>query len=53
VKSGLELVPVSRMDEVLRRALLRMPVPIVWEEDEKSKAAPVIADDDGAAMVAH
>ena len=33
VKSGLEIVPVSRMEEVLRHALVRQPTPIVWEED--------------------
>ena len=33
VKNGLEIVPVSRMDEVLKHALVRQPVPIVWEEE--------------------
>ena len=33
VKSGLEIVPVSRMEQVLQHALMRQPVPIVWEED--------------------
>ena len=33
VKNGLEIVPVSRMDEVLKHALVRMPEPIEWEED--------------------
>src|SRR5450432_875786 len=33
VKNGLEIVPVSRMDEVLAHALLRRPTPIVWEEE--------------------
>jgi ATP-dependent Lon protease len=32
VKSGLEIVPVSRLDEVLARALMRIPEPIEWEE---------------------
>ncbi|MBS7538495.1 endopeptidase La [Ancylobacter lacus] len=32
VKNALEIVPVSRMDEVLRHALVRQPEPIVWEE---------------------
>src|SRR5262249_32594262 len=30
VKRGLEIIPVSRMDEVLGRALTRKPEPIVW-----------------------
>src|SRR5476651_2694435 len=33
VKNGLEIVPVSRMDEVLSHALVRRPTPITWEED--------------------
>jgi ATP-dependent Lon protease len=32
VKSGLEIIPVNRMDEVLERALTRMPEPIEWDE---------------------
>src|SRR5213075_1728258 len=36
IKKGLEIIPVSRMDEVLRRALVRMPEPIEWDE-EKAK----------------
>jgi ATP-dependent Lon protease len=53
VKNGLEIVPVSRMDQVLQHALVRQPVPIVWEEDLKA-SAPKAADDDAAAgLVAH
>ena len=32
VKAKLEIIPVARMDDVLRVALLRMPDPIAWEE---------------------
>ena len=32
VKNGLEIVPVSRMDQVLEHALIRLPEPIEWEE---------------------
>src|SRR5690606_33588574 len=32
VKSGLEIVPVSRVGEVLQHALVRMPEPIEWTE---------------------
>jgi len=35
IKGGLEIIPVSRMDEVLAKALVRVPTPIVWEEDTK------------------
>ena len=51
VKSGMEIIPVSRMEEVLKHALLRMPDPIVWEEP----ATPVVAlaDDDALGVTAH
>jgi ATP-dependent Lon protease len=53
VKNGLEIVPVSRMDEVLAHALVRQPKSIVWEEDRKAPAAPIAGDDDAAGIVAH
>jgi ATP-dependent Lon protease len=39
IKSGLEIVPVSRMDEVLARALTRKPEPIEWDETATTAAA--------------
>jgi ATP-dependent Lon protease len=39
IKSGLEIVPVSRMDEVLARAMTRKPEPIEWEETTTAAAA--------------
>ncbi|HEV2556160.1 MULTISPECIES: endopeptidase La [unclassified Bosea (in: a-proteobacteria)] len=51
VKEGMEIVPVSRMEQVLQHALTRQPVPIVWEED--LKAIPKVTDDDAAGVVAH
>jgi ATP-dependent Lon protease len=54
IKSGLDIIPVSRMDEVLARALVRKPEPIVWEE---STAKPVdvqdAAEDDSPGLTAH
>ncbi len=35
VKSGLEIVPVSTVDEVLRRALVHPPTPIEWSEEDE------------------
>ena len=32
VKSGMEIIPVARVGEVLRHALVRMPEPIEWTE---------------------
>ncbi len=33
IKGGMNIIPVARLDEVVARALVRPPVPIVWEED--------------------
>jgi ATP-dependent Lon protease len=52
VKNGLEIIPVARMDEVLKHALVRMPTPIEWEEDA-SAPAPLPPDDDASGIVAH
>lgn len=51
VKSGLEIVPVARMEEVLRHALVRMPEAIEWEEPAQPAAKPV--DDDASGLTAH
>jgi ATP-dependent Lon protease len=54
VKNGMEIVPVSRMDEVLRHALIRQPEAITWDEEaEAAKAALALARDRGAAVTAH
>jgi ATP-dependent Lon protease len=53
VKSGLEIVPVTRMEEVLAHALVRQPQPIAWDERAEQAAQPIAGDDDGAGMVAH
>ena len=39
IKSGLEIVPVSRMDEVLARAMTRKPQPIEWDETTTTATA--------------
>ena len=39
IKKGLEIVPVSRMDEVLTRAMTRKPEPIEWDETTTTAAA--------------
>jgi ATP-dependent Lon protease len=43
IKSGLEIVPVSRMDEVLARAMMRKPEPIEW--DETTTTAPALPEE--------
>jgi ATP-dependent Lon protease len=56
IKSGLEIIPVSRMDEVLARAMIRKPEPIEWDETATtaatvSKEAPV--EDEASTLTAH
>ena len=53
VKSGLEIVPVSRMEEALSQALVRQRQPIVWEEDAKSASANIQTEEDSSGLVAH
>jgi len=55
IKSGLDIIPVSRMDEVLARALTRKPEPITWEE---ATAKPVdvpepVVEEDSSGLTAH
>jgi ATP-dependent Lon protease len=52
VKSALEIIPVNTVDEVLAKALTRMPVAIEWTEP--TPVAVAIDGDDGSdAMVTH
>ncbi len=57
VKDGMEIVPVSRMDQVIERALVRKPEPIEWnfEEAVNTPAVATTADpaDDAAAGLPH
>jgi ATP-dependent Lon protease len=56
IKSGLEIVPVSRMDEVLDRAMTRKPDPIEWDPITTTaatvpKEAPV--EDEVSTLTSH
>jgi ATP-dependent Lon protease len=44
VTKGMEIVPVSRMEEVLARALIRQPEPIEWVYDEKVPVSAAVVD---------
>jgi len=47
VKKGLEIVPVSTVDEVLGHALVAPLVPIEWNpEDEKTTESPIGSADE-------
>jgi ATP-dependent Lon protease len=55
IKGGLEIIPVTRMDEVLARALTRKPEPIEWDE---ATAKPIdvpdaSVEDEPPAVIAH
>jgi ATP-dependent Lon protease len=57
VKSGLEIMPVSRMDEVIRQALVRAPEPIEWDEAKAAGNPPapaeVVEEDTSIIRTAH
>jgi ATP-dependent Lon protease len=53
VKNGLEIVPVSRMDQVLEQALVRVPERIEWDEAAVSPKAAAAAEDDSPGLIAH
>jgi len=53
VKNELEIVPVARMEEVLKHALVSQPVPIVWNEPPPALTPPTAGDDDVTGVRAH
>ncbi len=56
VKNGLEIVPVSHADEVLKHALIREPEAIEWDEaaeEAAAKAAAEAAKSSGENVTAH
>src|SRR5947209_7061871 len=58
IKKGLEIIPVSRMDEVLTRALTRRPEPIEWDEEkakptETSVTTEPAVEADSSTLTAH
>ncbi|MDF1607102.1 endopeptidase La [Hoeflea sp. YIM 152468] len=54
VKNGLEIIPVAKMGDVLRHALVRMPEAITWDPDAKAETA-IAAEvgKEGEATIAH
>jgi ATP-dependent Lon protease len=53
VKTGMEIIPVSHVREVLKIALVRQPEPIIWDEAAEeaaaaAKAVPLVDDATGA-----
>jgi ATP-dependent Lon protease len=56
IKGGMNIIPVARLDEVVSNALVRTPVPIVWE-DVSAKVAvtpdPDAGDEASGGLTAH
>jgi ATP-dependent Lon protease len=52
IKGGLTIIPVARMDEVIANALVRAPVPIVWEEPAELPAKSG-SDEASGGLTAH
>jgi ATP-dependent Lon protease len=52
VKKGLEIVPVTRMDEVLARALTRKPEPIEWDETTAKPVETAVVEEE-TGLTAH
>ncbi|WP_068082730.1 endopeptidase La [Polycladidibacter stylochi] len=54
VKNELDIVPVSRMDEVLKHALVQLPEPIEWsEEDEAKQREALVKEGESSGLTAH
>ncbi|WP_271893725.1 endopeptidase La [Candidatus Phyllobacterium onerii] len=51
VKNGLEIIPVSHANEVLKHALVRQPEPIEWTEPAHVPSA--VVEDEAGAQIAH
>jgi ATP-dependent Lon protease len=48
------IIPVARLDDVISQALVRPPVPIIWEEDTKVVVKPdAAADEAPGGLTAH
>ncbi len=55
VKNGMKIIPVARMDDVMKIALVRQPEAISWDEEaeEAAAAARALAERSGTAIRAH
>ncbi|MEO5375670.1 MAG: endopeptidase La [Alphaproteobacteria bacterium] len=55
VKRGLDIIPVSTVDEVLERALTQRLIPIEWEEpeDDVIRPVPTVVDEPEDLVVTH
>jgi ATP-dependent Lon protease len=53
VKTKLAIVPVSRVDDVLKTALIRVPEAISWDDEAAAKPVADVAADGTPRVTAH
>lgn len=53
VKKGLEIIPVTMVDEVLQHALTRQPVAIQWDEPAEAAIVKPVTEAGDAAVITH
>ena len=54
MKKGMEIVPVSTVDEVLAHALVSAPQPVDWDEgDEVEPVATESAENEAESVIRH
>jgi ATP-dependent Lon protease len=54
VKSGLEIIPAARMDDVIAHALVRKPERIEWDDSKAGDVGSAVAENEGSeARIAH
>jgi ATP-dependent Lon protease len=53
LKNHLEIVPVAQLDDVLKIALVRAPVPITWDEAAESTPPVSSTEDSATGVTAH
>jgi len=51
VQTKMEIIPVSRLDEVLKVALIRVPEPITWDEAAEAEALEAKDSDKGGTRI--
>jgi ATP-dependent Lon protease len=53
VKSAMEIIPVSNIDEVLARALTQPLVPIEWNEADQPPVSVAVDETDAESVITH
>jgi ATP-dependent Lon protease len=53
VRSALEIIPISTVDQAVAQALTRAPTPIEWSDEDQAASAPPADDLDQEAVLTH